>query len=157
MNDIEGPAAGTMALVFEQFDMTGIATLRHDVTHCAEMAGLAGEALDDFVLAINELVTNAVRHGGGRGWLRLWHHGNLLVCEVSDQGAGIVDGATNGHVKPPPYVAGGWGMWLARELSDTMTIDTGPDGTTVRISAAITNTGAEGHRPRSSPGQSARE
>ncbi|HEU4422948.1 MAG TPA: ATP-binding protein [Pilimelia sp.] len=157
MSDIEGPTAGTLALVFEQFDMSGIATLRHDVTRCAEAAGLAGEALDDFVLAINELVTNAVRHGGGRGWLRLWHDGDRLVCEVSDRGAGIVDGATNGHVKPSPYVAGGWGMWLARELSDMMTIDTGPDGTTVRISAVIPNSGPAGHRPRTNPGESTQE
>jgi anti-sigma regulatory factor (Ser/Thr protein kinase) len=147
MSDTGRSAAGTTTLVFERFDVTGIASLRHDVATCAEAAGLAGEALDDFVLAVNELVTNAVRHGGGHGRLRLWHDGTQLVCEVTDQGAGIVDGASNGRDKPSPNVAGGWGMWLARELSETMTVMTGPEGTTVRISAAIPTTASGPESP----------
>jgi len=136
MSDPDSRAAHN-ALVFERFDMTGIATVRHKVAHCAESTGLDAESLDDFVLAVNELVTNAVRHGGGQGWLRLWRDGERLVCEVSDQGAGITDGASNGRDKPAPHVAGGWGMWLARELSETMIVITGPDGTTVRISMVV--------------------
>ena len=39
----------------------------------------------------SELATNAVRHGGGSGRLRLWTDDQVLVCEVSDTGAGITD------------------------------------------------------------------
>ena len=41
---------------------------------------------DDLLLAVNELATNSVRHGGGEGVLRAWHDGDSLVCEVSDRG-----------------------------------------------------------------------
>jgi serine/threonine-protein kinase RsbW len=134
------------ALVFERFDMTGIASLRHEVARCAEAVGLEGESLDDFVLAVNELVTNAVRHGGGAGWLRMWREDERLVCEVTDRGGGILDGS-NGRDKPSPHVAGGWGLWLARELSATMAVATGPGGTTVRISSVVPSDAAGPYPP----------
>jgi anti-sigma regulatory factor (Ser/Thr protein kinase) len=121
-------------LISAPFDATRITEVRHKVAGCAEAAGLAGQQLEDFVLAVNELVTNAVRHGGGQGALRVWRAGDRVMCEVTDEGAGITRG-TGGWERPEPDIAGGWGMWLARQLSNTMSVATGPDGTTVRITA----------------------
>ncbi|MDF2712442.1 MAG: ATP-binding protein, partial [Nonomuraea muscovyensis] len=49
-----------------------ITVLRRAVTTYAAGMGLTGRRLEDFVLAVNEITTNAVLHGGGRGRLRLW-------------------------------------------------------------------------------------
>lgn len=127
-------------LIAEAFDRAQVTELRHSVTSCAHAAGLTGQRLDDFVLAVNELITNAVRHGGGQGSLRLWRQEGELVCEVADHGNGISTGWLDDRARPAPDTAGGWGLWLARELSDTMEVVTGEDGTTVRISAAVAST-----------------
>src|ERR1700754_595323 len=87
------------------------------------------ELVEDVVLVAYELVTNAVRHGGGRGELNLWRENNRFVCRVSDQGPGLAD--PEAGTKPPaPNVSGGRGLWIARRLS-ALQIDTGPRGTTV--------------------------
>jgi anti-sigma regulatory factor (Ser/Thr protein kinase) len=130
----------TSLLIAEAFDQAQVTELRHSVTSCAHASGLSGQRLDDFVLAVNELITNAVRHGGGRGWLRLWQRAGELVCEVADHGRGISAQRLHDRSRPAPDTAGGWGLWLARELSDAMEVATGEAGTTVRITAAVTPT-----------------
>ena len=45
---------------------------------------LAGPVLDDALLLTSELVTNAVRHGGGEITCRLWPGPEVLRLEVSD-------------------------------------------------------------------------
>jgi serine/threonine-protein kinase RsbW len=105
-------------------------------------AGLVGQRLDDFVLAVNELLTNAVRHGGGKGRLRLWRRGDVVVCEVSDHGGGFDETRLSTAARPVADTPGGWGLWLAGKLSDRMEVQTGPAGTTVRISAALAEEGA---------------
>ncbi|MFG2058273.1 ATP-binding protein [Micromonospora sp. NPDC048930] len=143
MTNAESPAPRTVVpierslLIAEAFDQAQVTELRHSVTSCARACGLSGQRLDDFVLAVNELITNAVRHGGGQGWLRLWHESGELVCEVADHGHGISVQRLSDHHRPAPDKAGGWGLWLARELSDTMAVETGAEGTIVRITAAM--------------------
>ncbi|HWH01308.1 MAG TPA: ATP-binding protein, partial [Pilimelia sp.] len=63
-----GRSASTLhPLLARTFDAEQVTELRHAVARCAEESGLSGHPLEDFVLAVNELATNAVRHGGGRG------------------------------------------------------------------------------------------
>ncbi|MEV4617835.1 ATP-binding protein [Asanoa sp. NPDC049573] len=126
-----------LALLAETFSRGQVTDLRHSLTACASAAGLRDQRLDDFVLAVNELITNAVRHGGGAGRLLLWRADHTLVCEVSDGGAGIGPDQLANHERPAPDTAGGWGLWLAGQLSDSMKVATGPAGTTVRISTAL--------------------
>ncbi|HEY0534649.1 MAG TPA: ATP-binding protein [Actinoplanes sp.] len=118
------------------FDRSTITALRHAVASCAAGAGLSGDRLDDFVVAINELLTNAVRHGGGAGGLTLRHTGDRVVCEVSDRGPGL-PGPLDGHRtgRPAAGQSGGWGLWLAEELTDDFEMTTGSGGTTVRVSS----------------------
>ena len=143
MTNAERPARRTVVpiepslIIAEAFDQAQVTELRHSVSSCAHSAGLGGQRLDDFVLAVNELITNAVRHGGGQGWLRLWRQRGELVCEVSDHGHGISSQRLSDRRRPAPDTAGGWGLWLARELSDAMEVETGSAGTTVRIRAVF--------------------
>jgi anti-sigma regulatory factor (Ser/Thr protein kinase) len=128
---------GTDVLLTESFDHSSVTALRHAVASCAASAGLAGDRLDDFVVAVNELLTNAVRHGGGTGLVTLWRADDAVVCEVSDSGAGLSGSAPDRAVRPPADQPGGWGLWLAEELTDTFQLRTGNGGTTVRVSSRV--------------------
>ncbi|MGI5214604.1 ATP-binding protein [Plantactinospora sp. CA-290183] len=127
---------GSTLLFVATFERDEVTAIRHSVAAHAEANGLHGSRLDDFVLAANELITNAIRHGGGRGFLRLWHVDGVVHCTVSDTGAGMDSGHLDDR-RPGPDAAGGWGLWLARQLSDSMLVETGPAGTTVRITARL--------------------
>jgi anti-sigma regulatory factor (Ser/Thr protein kinase) len=98
---------------------------------------MAPEKADGFIIAINEVMTNAVRHGGGNGELRLWS-GHALLCEVDDHGPGFDAGPhLERTTRPTPSRTGGLGLWLARQTSDTLTVDSGPNGTTVSITGKL--------------------
>lgn len=84
------------------------------------------------MVAVNELLTNAVRHGGGSGHVWLWREDGAVSCEVRDSGAGL---GTVRPRRPGPDEPGGWGLWLVGELTDTCEINSGPTGTAVRISS----------------------
>ncbi|MFB4264208.1 ATP-binding protein [Nonomuraea sp. GTA35] len=112
-----------------------ITFLRRAVAEHARYEGLTGRRLEDFVLAVNEITTNAVVHGGGHGRLRLWSHGERLWCEVSDEGPGLPAGWM-GDMRPPEGLDfRGRGLWLTSMLCDHITIVSGPAGTTVTFAA----------------------
>lgn len=123
-------AAELLALAFGADEITGT---RHAVAAGAAAVGLAGQRLEGFVLAVNEVVTNAVRHGGGRGRLRLWHGRDAVWCEVRDGGGSGRPDLLDGYRLPPSSATGGRGLWLARHLCDEVDLRTGEDGTTVRL------------------------
>ncbi|MFI7601147.1 ATP-binding protein [Actinoplanes sp. NPDC049681] len=123
-------------LLSEAFDRGRVTALRHVVASRAGESGLGGDRLADFVVAVNELLTNAVRHGGGTGHVAVWCTEDRVICEVTDHGAGL--GAIRPD-KPAPDEPGGWGLYLVRELTDTFEIKTGPEGTAVRISSRTGN------------------
>jgi anti-sigma regulatory factor (Ser/Thr protein kinase) len=96
--------------------------------------GLSAQRTDDVVLAAHELVTNAMRHGGGGGVLRIWCDGDAVVCQIEDRGGGIRD-PLQGFLPPPDAGRGGWGLWLARHLADLVEVRAGSTGSTVRLRA----------------------
>jgi serine/threonine-protein kinase RsbW len=112
-----------------------VTPLRHAVASAAASAGLRGERLDDFVVSVNDLLTNAVRHGGGAGHVTLCRSGAAVVCEVSDHGAGLH--RPDRLARPAPDTPGGWGLWLAGELTDELEIKSGEAGTAVRIASRV--------------------
>jgi serine/threonine-protein kinase RsbW len=118
-------------------DLAHIATVRHAVTEFAAWHGLPERPRSDFVLAVNELVTNAVQHGGGSGDVRLWRTATAVWCEVTDRGPGFAAGR-DGYRLPPAQAPGGRGLWLVHRLCDEVTIATGPVGTTVRVVKNLT-------------------
>jgi anti-sigma regulatory factor (Ser/Thr protein kinase) len=134
-----GPAPATAAVeVFtREFTAADITGLRHDLRRHAEATGLRDDALDDFVAAVNELVTNAVRHGGGQGSLRLTLDADTLVAAVSDRGAGFSGELPVAAGPPPAEVPGGRGILLARRLTDTLMISAGPGGVTVTVTRCL--------------------
>jgi|1185.fasta_scaffold379584_2 serine/threonine-protein kinase RsbW len=125
-------------LLSEKFDRRIITGIRHSVGAIASAAGLAGQRLDDFILAVNEMMTNAVRYAGGWGRLTLWCADSMLECEVADEGPGIPAATLRtGHERPSTFAVSGRGLWLAQRLCDRVTIDTGPHGTRIRLAIAL--------------------
>jgi anti-sigma regulatory factor (Ser/Thr protein kinase) len=110
---------------------TELAPVRQFIDDHALRLGLPGVRLDDFTLAINEIATNAVRHGAGHGDLRLWATERRVTCEVSDSGTAVDNFL--GFLRADPGAGKGHGLWIARQICDLLEMRTGPSGTTVRL------------------------
>lgn len=130
------PQVDEPVLLQFDFDRDAITDARHTVATCASTQGLEGLRLEGFVLAVNEIMTNAVRHGGGIGRVRLSRTSTGLRCVIRDDGAGE-PARFNGHSLPPTEATGGRGLWLARHLCDSFDVKTGLDGTRVELTMAI--------------------
>jgi anti-sigma regulatory factor (Ser/Thr protein kinase) len=116
------------------FDDDSLDALRALVREHARTAGLAKSREEDLVLAVNELASNSVRHGGGKGTVRIWRDGDAVVCDITDLGR-LVDPMV-GRVRPQPGQESGYGVWLANQLCDLVQIRPFRDGTTIRIRLA---------------------
>jgi serine/threonine-protein kinase RsbW len=136
-SDDAPPTIRRQPLLTELFDRQLVTAVRHAVTRLSRRAGLVGQRLDDFVLAVNEVMTNAIRHAGGSGALTLWCQNETLHCEVTDDGPGIPGDQIGDRPAPPPLAMSGRGLWLARQLCDNVSITTGPRGTIVRLAIAV--------------------
>jgi anti-sigma regulatory factor (Ser/Thr protein kinase) len=113
------------------FDRHSLAAVRDLAGSRALAAGLSSERTDDLVLAVNELATNSVTHGGGQGVLRLWSEPDAVICEISDAG-GVVEPLA-GRERPTAGRAGGRGLWLCNQLCDLVQIRAYPEGGVVRL------------------------
>ena len=81
-----GDPAGGVLLVELEFAGGSLYVLRQAVAAHAAAAGMGEARAQDVVLALNELASNAVRHGAGRGRLRMWRQDGALCCQVEDAG-----------------------------------------------------------------------
>jgi anti-sigma regulatory factor (Ser/Thr protein kinase) len=122
------PPDGTSAAAFDRDE---VADVRRRVGGCAREAGLGPDRTTDLMLAATEVATNSVRHGGGRGVLRMWCQGDAVVCEITDRGH-ITDPLA-GRRTPSLSAEGGRGLWLANQLCDLVQIRSGAHGTAVRL------------------------
>jgi anti-sigma regulatory factor (Ser/Thr protein kinase) len=132
----EGTGPAGPALVEQAFDSGSLYVLRSAVAAHAAAAGLSHSRVYDVVLAAHELAANAVRHGAGRGRLRLWADAAFLYCQISDDGP-----ARSGDQQPAGAAAWrrehGHGLWVAGEVADQLSIDHGPAGTTATAAFAL--------------------
>jgi anti-sigma regulatory factor (Ser/Thr protein kinase) len=132
----EGTSPASPALLEQAFDGGSLYALRAAVAAHAAAAGLTHSRVYDAVLAAHELAANAVRHGAGRGRLRLRADGAFLYCQVSDDGP-----ARPGDQQPTGAAAWrrehGHGLWVVGEVADQLSIDHGPAGTTATAAFAL--------------------
>jgi anti-sigma regulatory factor (Ser/Thr protein kinase) len=121
-----------VTLLDRTFGRDEITVVRHEVTARLDARAL-GDRLHGFVLAINEVITNAVLHAGGHGRIVLWATTGSLWCTVTDSGPGIPERFRNPPQAPEASEVGGRGIWLAHRLCDEVTMATGPIGTTIGL------------------------
>jgi anti-sigma regulatory factor (Ser/Thr protein kinase) len=133
----EQPTAAPILLGAPDLRMSFGAFQLHEVRAAVEQAVLAADyqlaRAEDVVLAVNEVATNAVEHGGQDAELCLWT-GDELVCEVHDRG--VLGDPLPGLQAPHPSHPKGRGVWIARQLCDTLHIWADEAGTHVRMRAA---------------------
>jgi anti-sigma regulatory factor (Ser/Thr protein kinase) len=127
------PAPDEVALD-QLFDRDGLYSLRAAVAAHATDLGLPEADLGGFQLAATELATNAIRHGGGGGRLRLWRTGETLHLQVSDDGPGMADPHAAGTRPAPLTAANGRGLWILRQLCTRVHIAAATAGTVVTAS-----------------------
>jgi anti-sigma regulatory factor (Ser/Thr protein kinase) len=108
-----------------------LASVRALVGAFARRHGVVVPRAEDFVLAVNEIVTNSLRYADGRCDLSLWPEGRSVVCEVADTGH-ITDPFV-GRAAPAPTATSGRGVWLANQLCDLLQVRSSPAGTRVRM------------------------
>lgn len=106
--------------------------MRQELARVAADHGLVDRAQFNLVLVVNELTTNAIRHGGGTGCVRLWRHDGDLWCEVADDGPGIGASAVD-RVSGSGPGDRGHGLWLTRHICPDVHIDTGRHGTRILL------------------------
>jgi anti-sigma regulatory factor (Ser/Thr protein kinase) len=111
------------------FQRGGLGHLRAYVAGWARGAGLGERSAASLVAAVNEVATNSLLHGGGRGELRVWTDGGSLLCEVCDHGH--LTQPMAGRL--PPAEDGGAGLWLANQLTDLVQIHSAAGRTAIRI------------------------
>jgi anti-sigma regulatory factor (Ser/Thr protein kinase) len=111
-----------------------LSQLRSTVGGWAAAHRFAGEALEDLVVAVVEVATNGLRYGGPPVRVRAWHERGTLIVQCDDAGAETIP-ASAGFRRPDPLapVAGGRGLWLARQLADVVTVFSVPGRSSVRL------------------------
>jgi serine/threonine-protein kinase RsbW len=123
------------------FGWADFTRLRRLVAGQCAAAGLTGSRLDDFVLAVHEITANAVMHAGAGGRLVLRRAASGLRCLICDhalEGPGAVAGPVGPVPRArdgsePTCAESGRGLWLAAQLTDELSITSGPDGTIVSL------------------------
>jgi anti-sigma regulatory factor (Ser/Thr protein kinase) len=108
----------------QRFDRATLPVVRAAARTAAIRSGLPRRRADDVTLVLHELAANAVRHGAGRGRLRVWDSAGELRCRIDD-----------GHPRDGQSADPGWpvqpghGLWIARQVADRMWVTSGPAGT----------------------------
>lgn len=108
-----------------------LAMFRTLVTAAATGAGLDRARTANVVMAANEVATNSLKHGGGKGVLRVWRDDGALIFEVRD--VGHFDRPLVDRERPATDPAAPRGLWLANQLCDLVQIRSNSMGTVVRL------------------------
>jgi anti-sigma regulatory factor (Ser/Thr protein kinase) len=110
----------------------GLRGLRAAVRAHGVREALSSDRAEDLVLAANEVVTNGLRHGGGRSRVAMWTDGDSVVCEVRD--SGVIADPLVGRLAPRSNAPSGRGLWLVNHLCDLVQLRSSPQsGTVVRL------------------------
>jgi anti-sigma regulatory factor (Ser/Thr protein kinase) len=123
--DPDGP------MVEAVFEAGTLGALRSLVRRQAMEAGLGTQRAADAVAAANEVASNSLRYGGGRGTVRLWASGPTLICEIGD--AGHIEEPMVGRRRPGRQRLGGRGLWMVNQLCALVQVRSSAAGTTVRM------------------------
>lgn len=114
------------------FDSDGLAELRSLVAAAGARTGLSSVQIDDVVVAVNEVATTSVTHGGGTGSARIWRDGAAIVCEIRD--AGVITDPLVDRTRPSGVLTDARGLWTVNSLCDLVQVRSSPEvGSVVRL------------------------
>jgi serine/threonine-protein kinase RsbW len=117
-----------------RFGLDDLRQVRRVTAQWAERAGMPAERADGFVIAVNEIATNAVRYGSpaARLLLRIARE-DMAEAQVHDDGRWTAAS----RAAPADQERGGMGLPLARQVCDAVEVRAGDDGTTVTLRIRI--------------------
>lgn len=117
----------------EELDLSRVTLkqVRQLVADHADAAGLDDERSGELVVAVNEAVTNTLRHAEGIGVLRLWRDDGSVTCDVVDHG--WIHDPLAGRLPAGTTDQDGRGLWLINQLCDLVQIRSSETATTVRM------------------------
>lgn len=107
-----------------------LARARRLVAGVAGGFGLHPDRVERLTVALSEVATNAVLHGGGSATISISGRGDVLAVEIRDRGSGAPPTV---RAPVPPTELSGRGLWLADQLCDQVDIRASDTGTTVRL------------------------
>ena len=115
------------------FCLDDLPTVRRLAAAHGGHAGLDTARLGDFVLAVNETLTNAFCQGCERARLRLWISGDGVFCDVL--GGRWISSLQPSAVRPddPENLR----LWVIQRVCSDVAIFAGSDGTTVQLCMAV--------------------
>jgi anti-sigma regulatory factor (Ser/Thr protein kinase) len=98
----------------------------------APSSHISADGIDLMLVAITEVVTNALQHGQPPCRVRAWESDRVAHVRVEDHGhaTGL---ATAGYQRPAKPKTSGTGLWLARQLADVIHTQTSASGTVVEL------------------------
>jgi serine phosphatase RsbU (regulator of sigma subunit)/anti-sigma regulatory factor (Ser/Thr protein kinase)/PAS domain-containing protein len=110
------------------------------------------EDSQEMLLAVGEAVANACRHGrklAGRSEIRVRCSldGEEVTVTVSDDGPGFDTTSTPRHELPDRFASGGRGLFLMRQLVDSVAFESSGEGTTVSLTRRMAGVGASTSSP----------
>lgn len=123
--------APDMRMVFGAWQLNEV---RSAVERSLLAYGYGRDRAEDVVLAVNEVATNAVEHGANEAQISVWEASDGFVFEVQDTGS--LRDPLPGLRAPHPSEARGRGVWIARQLCDSLHVWPDRTGTHVRMRAA---------------------
>ncbi|MGP0028132.1 MAG: ATP-binding protein [Streptosporangiaceae bacterium] len=118
------------------FTAADLPRVRRVTVTWAAKAGMSADAVDDFVIAVNEIATNAVRHGSPEASLRLWVSAGAGIAEIRDSGHWAA-ALTPTALPRRPAEQGGMGLEVARLVCDGLQIKATLAGTAVLLRMSL--------------------
>jgi serine phosphatase RsbU (regulator of sigma subunit)/anti-sigma regulatory factor (Ser/Thr protein kinase) len=113
-------------------DIGSVPIARANVREWMLARKLVAGRLDDVLVVITELTTNAVRSARTAVEVRAWVVGTEMWFEVIDDGPGFDPSIPHDARELDPLAERGRGLFLVATLADECTIESGPNGTIVR-------------------------
>ncbi|HET6858773.1 MAG TPA: ATP-binding protein [Streptomyces sp.] len=126
-----------VTLLESRFVRGDLPRLRMLIDQHACREGLPESRRRDFVVAMDAVALNSIEHAGGDGTLLLQRSDGRLTCQIRDAGSGF--SADVIPAAPPGLDTGtrGYGLWLARLLTDDLSVSVGSGTTVVTLTVQL--------------------
>jgi serine/threonine-protein kinase RsbW len=135
------PSAAVKSLLSTPFALTDFTWVRREVEAVSRRWGITDDEIEDWITAVNELMVNVIRHGGGRGTVHVLLLNDRFTCDVTDRGPGFnIAQYVRRTDRPSLSDTGGMGLWVVGQMAQFLLVDSGPTGTTIRIAARTRGT-----------------
>jgi anti-sigma regulatory factor (Ser/Thr protein kinase) len=104
----------------------------------ADRGQLPADDVEDLIVAVSEMVTNAHKYGRTPIRMRLWSGADRIVVRISDGGPGPTDPFA-GLLPVAGGTTGGLGLWITHQSCRHVALQRRPDHFTVRLTAGATD------------------